>query len=164
MTRPLVYLAGPIAGLSYDDARHGWRGEAAAILKRYEIGVLSPMRGKDALRDIGSLDNVAAIFEMDPVFTSPASVMSRDENDIRRCDAVLLWLPRDAVSRTPFIGTGMEIGMAHVLRKPMVAVVDGDLETHPHAAHPMTQIAIGRFTNDLEHACLAIAHIVKEGV
>jgi len=48
MTRPLVYLAGGIAGLSGAEATD-WRANTYYALLRYEIDVLDPMRAKKVL-------------------------------------------------------------------------------------------------------------------
>ena len=51
-----VYLAGPISGLSYEEARYGWRSEILGMIDG-DIDVLSPMRQEGHLKEVGTIDD-----------------------------------------------------------------------------------------------------------
>lgn len=123
---PTIYLAGPIKGMSYEDARHGWRQIAADWLWHEQIDYTSPMRGKDALSGVEELDN-----DHDHVLsplTTPKGVVARDRNDVMTCDLVLCNL---AGAKAVSIGTMVELGWADAWRKPIVTILgDGDLHSH----------------------------------
>lgn len=125
--KPRIYLAGQIAGLSYEGTV-SWRSEAA-----YELGLdflcFSPMRAKEFLQETG-VEVKKGMFT-DPIkdaLTSPKGIVARDHNDVMICDAVLMnLLEPTKVS----IGTMIEIGWAHAYRKPIILVMDrGNIHDH----------------------------------
>ncbi|HKJ73822.1 MAG TPA: hypothetical protein VKA19_06870, partial [Alphaproteobacteria bacterium] len=59
MSRPIVYLSGPMTGQEYEKAE-SWRGVAATLLDIDGIAVSSPMRGKEALKGCGPLGGETA--------------------------------------------------------------------------------------------------------
>ena len=77
-----VYLAGPIRGLSYDDAVD-WRDYVMDQLLP-QITAYSPMRGKELLCNSTKLSN-ENLFTDNPVFTAKG-IVRRDFYDIRSCD------------------------------------------------------------------------------
>lgn len=123
-----VYLAGPIAGLSYEEAVD-WRGDARVLLGRHGIAAYSPMRGKAHLMGVEQLDSGHA--PEHPVTTYRA-IFDRDRFDVERCDVLLVnLLGADRLS----IGTIMEMAWAHLLRKPVVLVIEPS--GNPHDGHAM---------------------------
>lgn len=110
----LVYLAGPISGLSYD-ATTNWRGKVRHALLP-DIESLSPMRDKEFLKGeerlgegyVGTLATDSGVFE-------------RDTLDIRRADLLLVNL---LGAKGPSQGTIWELGYATALRKPCVLVME----------------------------------------
>jgi len=119
-----VYLAGPIAGCSYDEAMD-WRSDAATVLNAYGIDTLSPMRAKEALRDVAELSSWDYP-EHGPL--SSGSVYARDLFDVRRSDVLLANLTGvDRVS----IGTMFELGYATALTKYIVVVMEPE-NVHKH--------------------------------
>ena len=56
MNKMSVYLAGPIRGLSYDEARK-WRIEAAKRFEEVGIRSFSPMRNKEQISDVDKIDH-----------------------------------------------------------------------------------------------------------
>lgn len=123
---PRVYLAGQIAGLTYDGA-DDWRQIVRYDLSRDGIRVFSPLRGKEFLRGAGVLEG--------PVDAHPLStahgLTARDREDVRRADAVLMYLP---TSERVSIGTMIEVGWADAWRVPIVLVTNAD---SLYASHPM---------------------------
>lgn len=107
-----IYLAGPITGLTYQEAT-GWRKQVAEALPD-DWKILDPMRGKSHLRGVGAL---AANFD------SGMDAVSRDLSDIRSADVVLAHFAASPTAPTVSLGTSCEIGYAYALGKPVVAVV-----------------------------------------
>lgn len=139
---PRVYLAGPIAGTTYDGAT-GWRDDAKAALAP-EIVAFSPMRGKDALKFEGRLGAWYPERGND-VLTAPRSIMTRDHNDVMTADLVIAYLiGAERVS----IGTVEEIAWSFAYRKPLVLV---EREGGEHW-HPMITEAAGWIVETLDDA------------
>jgi hypothetical protein len=67
--RPIVYLAGAIAGLSGADAID-WRNQAVEDLKLRGVEALSPMRAKDVLRNRTISGNFNDYKDLGAFFTS----------------------------------------------------------------------------------------------
>lgn len=116
-----VYLAGPIAGLTYEAAQ-AWREDASENIEGYDLPIrcFSPLRGKEFLDD-------GLIIEMGQYSAHPlstaAGVTARDGNDIRTADVILV-----NVSNVRRIsgGTAWELGVAWALNKIVVMVVSKD--------------------------------------
>lgn len=130
-----VYLAGPIAGLTFDVA-NGWRDVAAAALPP-GWRALSPLRGKDHLDDGKVLSNN---------FDGGGQAVARDLHDIDMCDAVIVYFGgAERVS----IGTVAEIGYAYAKGKPIIVVPFGDrLHDHVFIYYMATD-----FAADIVEAC-----------
>lgn len=122
-----VYLAGPITGTSYKTSRLGWRTSFAALLP-HDIEPLSPMRGKDFLLNEANISGAPDMYLGVNPLAEPKGILCRDENDVRRCDAmVACFLDATKVS----IGTCHEFGMARILRKPIILIMEKD-GSNPH--------------------------------
>jgi len=164
-----VYLAGPITGLTYGKARHGWREEFAAMLPRHIIS-LSPMRGKDFLMGEKSLKGDPNMYPTNPL-ARPSGIIARDRNDVRNCDVVVACFL--GAMDHPSLGTAVEFGWADAYRKPVVMVVeDKDQVTHfddhdevgnIHLHAFLTEIA-GYQTNNLEEAAQIVRCLLTPGV
>ena len=119
------YLAGQITDLTFDEAQ-GWREEVTPKLTAAGITVHNPLRAKDFLRDYG-------VLKQNYLHASPLSsgkgIVTRDRNDVRTCDIVLMNLKgMDRVS----IGCMVEVGWADAWRKPIVMVLDEDTKYYDH--------------------------------
>lgn len=114
---PKVYLAGPITGLSYEEARHGWRPEFAGYLDR-SIQPLSPMRQEGHLAEV---KNIAAHgYEHNPL-SSSRGIVAKDLLDIERCDLVVFnFLGSTKVS----VGSVWEMGYAKKCGKPIILIIE----------------------------------------
>lgn len=148
-----VYLAGPITGLDYKGATD-WREEAIAKLS--PIMGMSPMRGKDYLRNHPSMphksDELAAIGH---VLSTSRGIMTRDRYDCTNCDVLLVnFLGAQRVS----IGTVMEVAWADANRIPIVCVMEpGNIHEHG-----MVDEAIGFRVASLDEA-IRITRIILLG-
>lgn len=152
MKKYLVYLAGPITGLTYDGAED-WRAFAKSELAKSGVHGLSPLRAKDYLRQIkGELSGTGEEYAHLGVLSLPRGVMTRDRFDATRCDVLLVnFLGAKAVS----IGTVMEVAWADAKRIPIVVAMEE--KGNPHE-HMMMNEAFGfRVTTLTEAVSLVIA-------
>lgn len=128
MSRPSVYLAGPITGLTYTDGQD-WRAYAKTALNGRGIDAFSPLRGKEYLDAHGELDSggTRSSYAHIPM-SSPAGIVARDRMDCMSRDLVIAnLLGAERVS----IGTCIEFGWADAARVPIVVIVEAEW-TNPH--------------------------------
>jgi len=125
-----VYLAGPITGLSYDDAALGWRKHVHDELKAVGIESYSPMRGKGYLKKHG-LAPIPGSFSMtDNAIVRTQGILGRDHNDVQSCDLMFVnLLDAQRVS----IGTMVEFGWATAYKKPIITIMQQKGCVHDHA-------------------------------
>lgn len=144
---PLVYLAGPIAGLSWDNAA-GWY-EGAESLLAPDVVCLKPLRAERFLEGTARIN---AGYPDRPTSTDKG-ITAKSRDDVRRSDLVLAnFLPAERAS----IGSCVEFGWADAFRKPVVAVVEpGSIHDHPM----LRQIA-GWTVPTLEEACEIVRAIL----
>ncbi len=81
----MVYLAGPITGLTYDTATD-WREMARGFLETYNITGISPMRAKEYL---GAEKRIEGSYE-DTALSSAKGITTRDRWDVSRSDVMLV--------------------------------------------------------------------------
>lgn len=118
-----IYLAGPINGLTYDGAQ-GWRDYFSTRLDR-RIKCYSPLRGKDFLRQYGTLEDS---YTVSPLSTDQG-ITTRDRNDCMGADLVVFNL-LGATRIT--IGTMIELGWADAMRRPAILVMEPQGNPHDH--------------------------------
>ncbi len=155
MKRPLVYLAGGIAGLSGADATD-WRINAGNLLWLREIEVLNPMRAKVALGEQSRIATDFREYADRGVFFTSRGIMTRDFNDVKRCDALLVNL---LGLEKPSLGTIMELAWAYALQKPAVVAIEAN--GNPHDGHPMIHEATPFRVTTLDEAIDAVAVILN---
>lgn len=142
MIKKRVYLAGPIAGLTYEEATLSWRDKVARALDGHypasddpgsytsvvtAIQTYSPMRGKIFLKGTGEKIGKQG-YEQHPM-SSMQGIIGRDRNDVMNADLVFMNVyGADKVS----IGTTVELGWADAFRKPVVLILDKN-GVHDHA-------------------------------
>lgn len=172
-----VYLSGPIAGLTYDQARYGWRMTVAAQLEQ-GIKVLSPMRHEGHLAEVkGPLDPAG---QLNHFFSGSKIIFEKDMLDIQRCDLMLVNL-LDATKVS--IGTVAEIGMAAALGKKIILVIEDagsvpigeyrsgydqsdiqvDYGSNVHE-HPFVTVPASLRLNNLDDAVHAVNSLLSEGL
>lgn len=120
-----VYLAGPVAGLTYDEAM-AWRREAAKKLADYGLEAVFPMENEKALKDAGPLP--AGGVEGVPG-CSAAEIFESDMEALRQCDYLLCNL---LGAKRPSLGSAWELGYAYN-RADMVSyavVAPGSIHDH----------------------------------
>jgi len=140
VSNPKVYLAGPIAGLTFDGAQ-GWRQDVQDALEP-DIQCFSPLRNKGYLRSEG----VITTKEYQSPLARDRGIMTRDHWDCQTSDLILVnFLGADKISQ----GTDMEIAWAFAYRKPLVVAMEA--EGNPHD-HPMIRQAIDYRVTTLREA------------
>jgi len=129
MSKGLVYLAGPIGGLTYGGATD-WREELTRRFAAVGIEALSPMRGKEHLSKLDVIPSSSSPTHKTPLST-PRGINTRDRWDATRCDMLLVNL---LGASKPSFGTVLEIGYAVGADplKPIVLVMEPD-NIHRHA-------------------------------
>jgi len=147
----LVYLSGRIDGLTLDVCG-GWRKTAKNLLYP-DVGVLNPLRGKEL--PPGPLNNGAIVGKFG---CSDKEIVTRDILDIKRCDAMLLYLV-DAGNLS--VGTLVELGYAAALHKPIFTVID-DSVRNPFNNRWIRELSTMRFS-DLNLAIKTIKFTFSTG-
>lgn len=134
--KPIVYLAGPISGQSYDGSVD-WRYEAHDTLAN-EMECVSPMRGKEFLDQLkGSLPANNEGWEkqgfkpLEKELIGQHAIIRRDFWDVARCDMLLANLLPAEETNMVSIGTMFELSLALWFRIPVVVVMNED-NIHNH--------------------------------
>lgn len=153
MTRPVVYLAGPIAGTEAGEAFE-WRAEAKFKLLERGIEARSPLRAKHKLDFNPISDDFNSYKHLGWAYT-PHGILTRDHHDVITSDALLVNL---LGARKQSFGTGMELAWAFDRHIPVVvAIEDTD---NPHDRHPMFAAAVKFRVPTLDEAIDAVAVIL----
>jgi nucleoside 2-deoxyribosyltransferase len=154
-----VYLAGPITGLSYGEARHGWREEMKTLLAP-GIEAFSPMRGKDHLKHLDKITGDAkSVYASNPM-TTGRGITGRDRFDVMTCDVMVAYfLGAEKAS----VGTCIEFGWADAFRKPVVRIMETDSAKNPHDHLIMNEIATYDVQN-LEDAARLVNLLCSAGI
>jgi hypothetical protein len=119
-----VYLVGPIKGCTYKGCTD-WREYAIKELKKDNIQGISPMRAKNFLTDEDLINDA-----YDHVLSCGKGITTRDFYDVSTCDMILgNFLKAEKVS----IGSILEYGAAHILRKPIITAMEKKGNVHEHA-------------------------------
>lgn len=149
----VVYLAGPITGLSYEQCT-GWRNEARAHLARRGIRTTSPMRHTRVADVNKPLPATCEDYEHLTGLAVERAVMTRDRFDATNC--TLLFANLLGAKRVS-LGTAMEIAWADLRRIPIVVAMEP--EGNPHD-HTMIREAIGFRYDNFEQALECVEHVL----
>lgn len=158
MSKPLVYLAGGIANLTGAQVIN-WRLTAAQALYAYGIDSLDPMRAKrHRWTPDGKVSDNFHDYANAGIFFTSKGIMTRDFNDVKRCDALLVNL---LGAEKPSLGTIMELAWAFSMQKPAVVAIEAS--GNPHDNHPMIFEAMPFRVTTLDEAIDAVAVILGKG-
>jgi len=125
MLKPL-YLAGPISGLTYEDAvadRHSW--EAKQEFKLVGFQGISPLEGYEELAGQGTLP---VMFEEIIEGSAEQAVHA----DLRMIDASVAVFANFTRESGPSLGTAAELGYAFAQGKPIVTLMPDDSVANQH--------------------------------
>jgi len=147
----IVYLAGPISGLSYTEANK-WRADVTKQLNNEFVECRSPMRLKDHLK---TATNLSALGDDRDITTTTRGIMRRDHNDCINASVVLV---NFLDTNKPSLGTAMEIAWCYDRHIPVVLVMrPGDY--HEHA---MIQEAVAYITDSLEEGVRLVKGLLNQ--
>lgn len=149
-----IYLAGPITGKTYDEARYGWRKEFMDLLDP-GIEVLSPMRHEGHLAEING-----PLQENYPshLFSHAKMIVAKDFLDIDMCDIVVAcFLGATTVSR----GTLVELGYAKKAGKTIIVIRSPDDKAHDY---PFVNEVAAAVIPDLQTAAVVVNSLLSTGV
>ena len=153
-----VYLSGPITGLTYKQARCGWRKEVAEKLAAEGVGVLSPMRHEGHLAELSAKKiNNKNMEGINHFFSQPKMIVAKDFLDIDMCDIVLAnFLGFKKVSQ----GTVAELGYAYGRGKPIITIME------PNNVHDSLFIKemSDAVLDNIDDAVAVIGSLLSEGV
>jgi hypothetical protein len=141
MSKMTVYLGGPIRGLSYFEAI-SWRLAAEERLSDVGMRCLSPMRGKELIKDE---EKITDSYE-DLKGYSSKDIFSRDKFDVSRSDILLFNFTNRKVS---IIGSLFELAWGHLLGKYCVVAVDKE---SIYAKHPFVKESASIMFENIEEA------------
>ena len=113
-----VYLAGPIAGCTEEEATE-WRNYVCTWFQHGIVGI-SPLRCEPLKEGMTYTQEGAT----DKMWSDPRAIATKNWLDTESCDLVLAYLPKELNDRRPSYGTVIEIGWAIGLRKPLIVVSD----------------------------------------
>lgn len=146
----LIYLAGPITGLSWPEATE-WRvdlinrfNNASKDGKNYMA--LSPLRGKEFLKNETDIKDEYT----DNKMANSRFISTRDFNDVRRSDLIIVnFLNAKKVS----IGTVLEIGAAIILNKPIIIIMEDKIKipTLPAATESGFVQVVQEYTSNIHN-------------
>ena len=120
--KKVIYLAGPIAGLTEDEATT-WRDDVAEQLREASNGNIigiSPLRCEPVVPGMTYTPPGA----VDKMWRDARAIKAKDWLDTESADLVLAYLPKEMNDRRPSIGTIIEIGWTIGLKKPLIVVSD----------------------------------------
>lgn len=113
MSRPKIYLAGPISGLTWEEAT-AWRDFATDNLRNFDC--ISPLRG--ARGQPGAYFNPNG-----ERWTTMNRILARDHADVIRSDGILVnFVGARKISK----GTIMEVAWAFDRRIPIFMSIEGE--------------------------------------
>lgn len=128
MSEKIVYLYGPITGLTFDGAQD-WRTWMSDELAKHGIKAISPLRFKDYLSSLKTISGHGREYADMGVLSTASAVLSRDKFDVLRADMLAgNFLGADRVS----IGSMFEQAWAHEKHTPIAAAVEPEGNPHDH--------------------------------
>jgi len=139
--KKLVYLAGPIGGLTWDEATQ-WREHASNLLNNDDIKCLSPLRDFDDGRSLRSSHHVVDGGRLTNEGKDTAlpfiDLFRRDYQDARSADFILF---NFLGAKKQSVGTVCELAWAYAWVTPLVVVIDNENINHnPFLAPMMTAL------------------------
>lgn len=123
----LVYLYGPITGLTIDGASD-WRTWMRGQLGLHGIEAVSPLRGKENFAGLGELSAHGRDYPAGALATAPA-ILARDKFDVLRADMLV---GNFLGARRVSIGSMFEQAWAHLHHKPVAVAAEAKGHVHDH--------------------------------
>lgn len=125
-----VYLAGPMAGCSYEEAV-AWRKRFANMLPD-DVLAVSPLRGYSQY--MGKTDMIGTGGDANHAMRRAHGFVTRDRQDCATSDAIVFNLLK---AKRITVGTCVEVGWVDAFRKPSILIMENPTDTfrnvHEHA-------------------------------
>ena len=151
-----VYLSGPITGVSYNEARFGWRAKFADYLDEGIIP-LSPMRHEGHLAELSTEAETVLPPGKTHIFSHPRMIVSKDMLDIEQCDLMVVnLLGATTVSQ----GTIWEMGYAKGKGKQLVVIMEAN---NVHKS-PFIRESANIVVDNVEDAIMIVNSLLSEGI
>jgi len=148
-----VYLSGPITGLTYNEARFGWRREFEAACK---ATVASPMRHEGHLSEM--VETIGPDTLPTHLFSHPKMIVAKDFLDIDECTIMVVnFLGAKSVSQ----GTLVEMGYAYSKGKTIITIREP--EGNPHNS-PFVKEVSAVVVENLHDAITIVNSLLSEGI
>ena len=149
MNNNLVYLSGPIAGLTFTEGAD-WREYATKCFPPHIQGV-SPLRGHRMLEGLGPITNLM----IEHPFRKDTAINRRDKFDTLRASVVLVnLLGTTKVS----IGTVMEMAWAFDHGIPVILAIEPEGNVHDHPmVRDCTSVRVSSLDEAIEAAVAFVA-------
>lgn len=153
-----VYLSGPITGLTYNQARFGWRKDVAEQLAETGVDVLSPMRHEGHLAELEKKKiTEKALKPINHFFSQPKMIVEKDFLDIDMSDIMLVnLLGAKKISQ----GTIAEMGYAYAKDKTIVTVMENENVHNSVFVREMSAAVL----DNMDDAVHVIQSLLSEGV
>jgi len=154
MSKPSIYLAGPITGLSYGKITE-WRNDVTKAFAP-DIECFSPLRGKDYLAQETSTKDQYNEY----IMSSQRGILARDHYDATKRDLLFVNLLH---AQRVSIGTVMEIAWAHEARVPIILCMKATVETE--GVHgDIEEIKNPHDHSMIREACPLRVETIEEGI
>ena len=149
MNNNMIYLSGPIAGLTYTEGAD-WREYATKCFPPHIQGV-SPLRGHRMLEGLGPIKNLM----IDHPLRKDTAINRRDKFDTLRATVVLVnLLGTTKVS----IGTVMEMAWAFDHGIPVILAIEPEGNVHDHPmVRDCTSVRVSSLDEAIEAAVAFVA-------
>lgn len=115
--KPRIYLCGPITGLSYGEARNGWRAEFASYIDQSLIDLFSPMRQEGHLSEVQSIEHKPYA----GVLSSAKGIVAKDLLDVKRATLVVA---NFRGAKIHSIGSICEVAWTYILGNPCIGIFE----------------------------------------
>lgn len=150
MSKPKVYLAGPITDMTFSQA-NDWRDYMVKALAPHGIVGVSPLRC-EPLRDGATYTPE----NPDPKFGTARAIGAKNIFDVYNCDMTLAYIPTPPEGKLHSWGTICELAGAHFINKQTILVSSDPIVRR----HPTVDAMAGWVLDDLDQALEVIIGVL----
>ena len=149
MSKPTVYLAGPIVGCT-DKEANDWRRYVADRVAVAGVRAVSPLRCEPIRGEHYDMGN------NDPKFGTARAIGAKNIYDVRNTDMTLAYIPAPPEGGRHSWGTMCELAGAHFINKQTILVSDDPIVL----SHPVLDGMAGWVLNTLDEAIEVISGVL----
>jgi nucleoside 2-deoxyribosyltransferase len=151
MSKPTVYIAGPITDMNFGQA-NDWRAYVKEELAKYNITGISPLRCEPIRGETYTTGNP------DPRFGTAKAIGSKNVYDLKNCNMTIAYIPTPPEGLKHSWGTIAELSWAYILGNPAILVSDDPAVRD----HPVLKATAGWIVEDLDDAVDICAGILGD--